>query len=214
MDPKELVRRGYDRVSLAYRAEDFSYAGSGYEAWLSDLLPRLERGSRVLDLGCGCGIPVSRVLAADHRVTGVDLSPVQIERARRLVPGASFLCADMTKIEFEPASFDAVVDLFAIIHVPLEEQPPLLSGIASWLKPGGLLLTTAGHQAWTGTEDDWRGVCGATMYWSHTDTSTYREWLECRGFRILEESFKPEDRGGHTIILAERTGGEAEDGSR
>ena len=39
----------------------------------------------------------------------VDLSPVQIERARRLVPEASFSCADMTTASLEPGSFDAVV---------------------------------------------------------------------------------------------------------
>ena len=52
------------------------------------------------------------------------------------------------------ASFDAVVCLYAIIHVPLDLQPALISNIATWLRPGGWLLMTAGQDAWTGTFDD------------------------------------------------------------
>ena len=57
----------------------------------------------MLDLGCGNGVPVARELSARFAVTGVDLSPVQVERARALVPGARFVCADMTAVEFEPS---------------------------------------------------------------------------------------------------------------
>jgi SAM-dependent methyltransferase len=49
-------------------------------------------GGAVLDLGCGCGVPLARDLAAGgYQVTGVDLSVVQVEGARRLVRAARFL---------------------------------------------------------------------------------------------------------------------------
>src|SRR4249920_445047 len=96
-DPRDIVRDGYDLVSQAYRADDFPLEGSHYGQWLPRLVAQLPRGGRVLDLGCGCGVPVARALAAEFRVTGVDLSPVQIERARRLVPGATFAIADMVE---------------------------------------------------------------------------------------------------------------------
>jgi 2-polyprenyl-3-methyl-5-hydroxy-6-metoxy-1,4-benzoquinol methylase len=51
-------------------------------------------------------------------------------------------------------SFDAIVCLYTLIHMPLDEQPPLLTQIATWLRPSGWLLTTTGHGAWTGTEAD------------------------------------------------------------
>src|SRR5262245_52786583 len=54
------------------------------------------------------------------RVTGVDISDVQVERARRFVPGAVFLRADATETDFPPGSFSAVVCLYALIHIPLE----------------------------------------------------------------------------------------------
>ena len=143
-DERDLVRRGYDQLSYRYRRDD---AEDGqYGPWLADLHQRLPASSAVLDLGCGCGIPVARFLAhAGHRVTGIDISDVQIDRARRLVPAARFLRADATRLELPPASYDAVVCLYALIHMPLTEQPRLIERVAAWPRPGGWLLVTVGH---------------------------------------------------------------------
>jgi SAM-dependent methyltransferase len=201
-DPKAVVRRGYDRISRAYRTDD---AEDGvYGEWLDLLERRLGPGAAVLDLGCGNGIPVARRLAGDYAVTGVDFSPIQVARARALVPRATFLCADMTRVQFPDASFDAVACLYALIHLPLEEQPVLLRRLHGWLRPGGLFVATVGHQAWTGTEKNWLGVDGGDMWWSHADTTTYRMWLTEAGFTIERETFVPEGTGGHTFILATR----------
>ncbi len=121
-NPKEIVARGYDRVSYAYRPNDWSDGDSDYGRWLSELTGGLRPGDRILDLGCGCGRPAARILSMDFAVTGVDISPVQVERAREEVPDATFICSDMVKVDFAPASFEAILCLFAIIHVPLSEQ--------------------------------------------------------------------------------------------
>jgi cyclopropane fatty-acyl-phospholipid synthase-like methyltransferase len=91
-------------------------------------------------------------------VTGVDISPIQIERARRLVPAAGFICRDMSEVEFQPQSFGAIVSFFAITHVPVAEQQRMLRKLSRWLRPGGYLLATVGTRAWTGTEDNWHGA--------------------------------------------------------
>lgn len=203
-DVRTVVRDGYDLVSHAYRGDTFEdFARSGYAHWLRRLEKRIAPGSRVLELGCGNGIPVAAELAKRHRVTGVDLSPVQIERARGLVPDARFVCDDMCRVAFDPASFDAVTAFFSIINVPLAEQPALIASVARWLVPGGWFLAIVGRAAWTGIERDWRGVSGATMYWSHADVATYRAWFESAGFRIAEEGVQPEDGDpGFSVLIA------------
>jgi cyclopropane fatty-acyl-phospholipid synthase-like methyltransferase len=158
----------------------------------------------VLDLGCGCGVPVARRLAQRYAVTGVDLSPVQVERARGLVPNATFIRADMSSIVFPEASFDAIVCLYALIHLPVAEQPALIRAVHRWLRPGGLFLATLGHQAWTGLEKDWLGVKGGDMWWSHADAATYRRWLADVGLTVEQETFVPEGAGGHTFFVATR----------
>jgi ubiquinone/menaquinone biosynthesis C-methylase UbiE len=198
-DPRRLVRSGYDRISNAYRADTFDLGGTWYATALAALEEYVRPRSRVLDLGCGCGIPVARRLAEAFDVTGVDLSDRQIERARRLVPSATFVRADMTSVEFPDDAFDAVVSLWAIIHVPLGEQPALFDAFARWLRPAGVLLITVGGSEWTGVEEDWYG---APMYWSHGDPDSYAAALDAHGFSILEEWWIPEDDGGHAAFLA------------
>ncbi|MFF2955897.1 class I SAM-dependent methyltransferase [Kitasatospora sp. NPDC057965] len=204
-DPKDLVRRGYDLLSAQY--ERAFGSETKYASWIEDLLGRLPDAGAVLDVGCGIGVPVARSLAAaGHRVTGVDISDVQIQRARELVPEAEFIRADATTLEFPSETFDAVICLYALIHIPVEEQPALLGRIASWLRPGGWLLATTGHQSWTGTDENWLGG-GAAMWWSHADAATNRSWLLRAGLEVSHEEFVPEGDNGHVLFWARRPQG-------
>jgi SAM-dependent methyltransferase len=101
---RALVRRGYDAISLAYRGDDGRAASSSaedvsrYAGWVAELAGLLPAGGTVADLGCGAGIPATRELAGyGLRVIGVDFSAVQLARARRLVPAASLVRADLTE---------------------------------------------------------------------------------------------------------------------
>jgi SAM-dependent methyltransferase len=202
--PKDIVRRGYDALSYRYRGDDEE--PEHYATWLAQLRERVRAGGTVLDLGCGNGVPLARDLAGGgYAVTGVDLSAVQIERARGLVPAGTFLHADATEVEFPAASFDAVVCLYALIHLPLDEQPALLGRIGRWLGPGGWLLATTGHRAWTGTEDHWLG--GDTpMWWSHADAATYRTWIEQAGLSIVTQEVVSDGDGAHSLFWARQDG--------
>jgi 2-polyprenyl-3-methyl-5-hydroxy-6-metoxy-1,4-benzoquinol methylase len=201
-DESDLVRRGYDALSYRYRSDDA--AEDEYAPWLAELRARLPAGGSVLDLGCGNGVPVARSLAAaGYQVTGVDISDVQVERARRLVPAGTFIRADATVVELPPQSFDAIVCLYSLIHMPLAAQPGLLRRAAGWLRPAGWLLAVTGHSAWTGTEDNWLGG-PAPMRWSQADAGTYRSWLEQAGLQVTAQEFVPEGPGGHELFWAHR----------
>ncbi len=72
------------------------------------------------------------------------------------------------------------------------------------------MLVTLGTQKSIGTEDHWLGVSGATMYWSHFDWPTYREWITSRGLAIVYDRFVPDrldddDTRGHQLVLARKT---------
>jgi 2-polyprenyl-3-methyl-5-hydroxy-6-metoxy-1,4-benzoquinol methylase len=99
-DPKRIVVSGYDEVANVY-LERFGVS-TVREKWVGRLIEGLPAGGgRVLDLGCGAGIPVARDLAAlGHAVVGVDGSVQLVVRARQNVPKAKFLVADMCEVEF------------------------------------------------------------------------------------------------------------------
>ena len=161
------------------------------------------RGRRVLEVACGTGSHSKILVERGYEVTGVDISDVQIERARGLVPDATFIRADAAQLHFPPGSFDASVCLYALIHMPLDQQPRLLRSIAEWLRPGGWLLATTGQDAWTGTQDNWLGG-PAAMWWSHADAATYRSCLQQAGLEVAVQQFVPEGDSGHALFWARR----------
>ncbi len=208
-DPKEIVRAGYNRVAEAYRVTcpgDGSNGGPDMRVWVDAALAEIgtnrDDNLRIVELGCGDGYPIAGHLPDSCRYTGYDISPAQITRAAEQIPGRQFFCADMTEVALPEGSVDLVIAFYAIIHLPLDEQSALFRRIAAWLRPGGLFLATLGTSAWTGSEEDWLDVPDATMYWSHTDETTYRAWIEEAGLIVVATSFVPEGSGGHTLFRA------------
>jgi ubiquinone/menaquinone biosynthesis C-methylase UbiE len=104
------------------------------------LVAHLADGARVLDIGCGTGIPTARQLAdAGCAVTGIDISPVMLDLARRNVPAATFLQRDALDIDEAVGRFDAVVAFFSLIMLPRREIIATLDRIRRLLVPGGWL---------------------------------------------------------------------------
>jgi SAM-dependent methyltransferase len=83
-------------------------------------------GTRMLDIGCGAGqiaIPAAR---AGIDVTGIDISPNQIEHARARAKtehlNARFLEADAEMLPYADASFDLVVSLIGAMFAPRPDR--------------------------------------------------------------------------------------------
>lgn len=188
-DPKSLVASGYDKVAEAYLER---YARSAVrDYWLGELITLLSKNARVLDLGCGAGIPVARELAArGFQVSGVDGSARQIQLARSNVPTAEFLQADMTAVQFAPASFEAVSAFYSITHVPRNEHAVLFRRLATWLKPGGVFVASLG----AGQLCDWRGDwLGVEMFFSHFGPDTNEQLVRDAGFAIEQSKLVDQD---------------------
>ncbi len=139
-------------MSVAERRDP---AREAFAEWQAELAHALRPGARLLELGCGDGSPELQRLASRFQVSGVDVDPGRVERAREPVPEAEFVCADVVDLELPEQSFDAVVARSVLDRIPNEELAPLLARIHGWLAPGGLLLAALGQ-----TEgEDWDGDC-------------------------------------------------------
>jgi SAM-dependent methyltransferase len=182
-DPRRIVADGYDRIAETYAAWVARGEGVHRQRHLALLEAELPAGASVLDLGCGAGLPVAGRLAERFVVTGIDISARQIELARQNVPAATFIHADMTTVELPPASFDAIVAFFSIIHVPRDDHAAVYASIARWLKSGGLLVLSTGAHSDPGTVEDW---LGAPTYWSFPPSAGSQDLIRAAGLEIVQ----------------------------
>src|SRR5437016_3668334 len=142
-DPRtQTVERGYDEIADAYLEWSAAIENDPRFQLAENLAARLPNGARVLDLGCGAGVPSTAHLAERFRVTGVDISAEQLRRARKNVPGVDLVQADIGEIDFPADSFHGVVAFYSLTHLPREDRAPLLARIGTWLVPGGYFLAS------------------------------------------------------------------------
>jgi SAM-dependent methyltransferase len=105
-------------------------------AWL---LEQLGRPARVLDLGCGSGLPTAKQLIdAGVEVVGVDESKVMLDLAETQAPGGQYRHRDLRDLA-ELGEFDAAVAFFSLIMLPKADIPPLLRGVRELLRGPRLL---------------------------------------------------------------------------
>lgn len=138
--PRDRASRAYFRRHDAYRHAKAPYLAAvlNYDAW---------RGQRVLDLGCGIGMDIVRFAAAGAEVTGVDLSEVALDLARRNCEmsgvRATLLQADASRLPLRSESFDFVE---AVALLPYVRDPAaLVAEVVRVLRPGGLALFMTYH---------------------------------------------------------------------
>ncbi|CZR65860.1 uncharacterized protein PAC_15760 [Phialocephala subalpina] len=125
----------FDALNLEY---ELAYEDNLFKkACITQAISILPPGSRVLDVGCGTGIPVSDMLAkAGLDVVGFDISPKMIDLAQSRVNG-SFTVSDM--LSFEPEGhFGAVFMIFCHLQLSYADFHSAALKFANALEPGGL----------------------------------------------------------------------------
>ena len=165
---RESIREKYAEVSIA-AAGKFKYLTGregaqtlGYDAALLDEFPpelfhsfcgvgnpfaldEIEKGSSVLDIGCGAGfdlVVAARLTGPQGRVVGIDLTSEMIARAEKNLnltdlENIEVMSVDSEELPFEDAMFDVIISNGVINLSPCKEQ--LFKEAQRVLKPGGRL---------------------------------------------------------------------------
>lgn len=97
-------------------------------------------GNKILEIGCGTGYLLERLVSSDRSVVGLDISKGMIKRAAKRLhgPKVSLLQGDYYRLPFPVESFDCVVATFTLTHAP--DLKPVLEETAKVLVPGGRLI--------------------------------------------------------------------------
>ena len=128
----------FDRIGWAYE-QAFSTRDAQFTLGQA-LVAALPSGARVLDHGCGAGLPTARQLAdAGLDVLGVDESERMLRLARERVPGARFEKRDLRDLDPALGTFDGVTSFFALLMLPRADILRVLTGLAARMREGGLL---------------------------------------------------------------------------
>jgi ubiquinone/menaquinone biosynthesis C-methylase UbiE len=101
----------------------------------------------LLDVGCGTGSLSLLLAEAGHRVTGVDLAPAMVERAREKLTAAELPGAFLVGDAAAPPTGDETYDLVLARHL-LWTLPDPEAALREWvarLRPGGTLLLVEGR---------------------------------------------------------------------
>ena len=96
------------------------------------------RGARILDVGCGQGRMGIYLHARGHLVSGVDLDPYLIERAREACPDATWEVADLADDGWAAGPFDLAVSAGNVLaFVDPADRPAVLANLAARIAPAG-----------------------------------------------------------------------------
>lgn len=195
---RKLVKDAYDACAGDYCLNRDIFKSQKY---LDKLCEYFKVDSQILDLGCGAGIPIDEYLVEKgHDVTGIDVSERQIELARINVPKATFLVCDMSDMNFQPNSFDAIVSFYAIFHLPKEEHLDLFTRVYTLLKDEGIFLATLGYEEWEGSEE----FHGVTMHWSHYGKDKNLALVKQAGFDVVQAEVDESGGESHLVVLARK----------
>lgn len=166
--------------------------------YLDTMLNQLPTNPKILDLGCGTGMPILNYLTHKNcSVTAIDASEAILEIARRNFPEQEFILQDMRKLQLN-GKFDGIIAWHSFFHLPLVDQSLMFKNFATHLNPNGILLFTSGSEF----SETWGINGGKNLFHASLATETYRELLTQNGFEIISHTIDDPNCGGATVWMA------------
>lgn len=140
-DRADQFAESYEVLAEEAYEDCFKYSRHRLHKLLEEYLPQDGAGLKLLDAGCGTGHHMAELGRRGYEVAGVDASPEMLEHARSNNPDAVVLEADVDDMPFPYASFDIILSIEVLRHLPRSVR--CIREMSRLLKPGGFCLVTA-----------------------------------------------------------------------
>ena len=153
-------------------------------------------GGAVLDVGCGAGDPITRVLVdAGLSVYAVDAAPSMVRAFQARFPGVPVECGSVETSDLFGREFDGVIAWGLLFLLQSSVQEQIIGKVARALAPEGLFLFTAPRNAceWI---DGMTGLRSASL-----GAAAYRRLLETAGLVLIDET---DDEGDNHYYMARK----------
>ena len=193
-----------------WNADDYAINSSAQQQWAQELIAKLslQGCESLLDIGCGDGKITAQIaqILPKGKVLGIDLSQSMIglaseQFATKSYPNLSFMQMDATDIQLTER-FDLAFSN-AVLHW-IADQPAVLRGVHSCLKPGGKILFQMGgrgnaHEVFNLIQEvikrpEWKDYYeGFTPPYHFHGPEEYRSWLTNSGFGVKRLELIPKD---------------------
>ena len=100
---------------------------------------KLNSTDEVLDVGCGLGLTGEHLTKKGFKVTGIELDSAVVNKTKKY---ASYEVHNesATKLPYSDSSFDAVIFMYVMHHIPIEKHKSVLSEAKRVLKPNGKMI--------------------------------------------------------------------------
>lgn len=201
MADKNHVYQSYEKIADwfdQHRSKDLRME----QAYLELVQNHAKKAGKVLDIGCGTGMPIARYFV-DHGfdVTGVDASQMMLDKAKTYVPEAKLYLQDMRHLDLGE-KFDVIILWHSSFHLPADDQRNMFPIIEQHINPNGVLLFTSG----TSEGEVWGMNHGENLYHASLSPDEYRSLLKQHHFEVLVHNVEDPKAGGATVWAAQYIG--------
>ncbi len=137
-------------------------------------------GATVIELGCGGGYPITRILrSAGLRLWAVDSSPILVAEFQSRFPDIPVQCAKVQESSFFDQKYDGAIAIGLIFLLSEPEQSEVICNIAKILLPGGRFLFTAPIEKGNWVDMNTGLVCKSL------GQAVYEKYFRIAGFRTV-----------------------------
>jgi SAM-dependent methyltransferase len=120
----------------------FTYGRKKMDELLFELLAKIPKSGRILDVGCGTGEQIKQFRTQGFQVEAIEPAPEMREFAIRNNPGVSIADAVATALPFDNARFDLVIAIEVLRYLHADDIKKSYEEMLRVTKPGGTIFFT------------------------------------------------------------------------